>query len=152
MRTLLDLAKQPLDDIGSTDVLPMLLREAVKGETSVEIPFQTLDSGRVDLFVLGDEGRCFLIGFRSTGLVENGPQFWPHLLLLFLGNVAQNVVHLVLDTALALASGELQRYGIQHGLVAIGDPQVYGLHAPLLEVVQQVFPGVLVLPFAHREG
>jgi glycogen debranching enzyme len=57
----------------------------------------------------------------------------------------------VFDTALALGSGELLFNGIDHGLIFIAAPQIYLLYTTLLQLVQQVFPGLLILPFTPSQ-
>lgn len=102
MGTLFDLTKQPLNDVGSANERPMLLREAVEGQTGIPIAVQALNGGGIDLLIFGDEGNHFLIGFLTAGLIEDGFEFWTNLLLLFFGDLAQHIVHFVFDTPLAL--------------------------------------------------
>jgi hypothetical protein len=61
------------------------------------------------------------------------------------GNVTEDIVHLVDDTALALRRREVTSDGVYGGLMSVADPQVDMLHALPFQVSQEVLPGVLVL-------
>lgn len=94
MTAFLHFAKQALDDIGSADKLPMLLRKAVEGQTVLEIALERLNSAWVDFLVLGHKGSQLLIGFFTAGLVKDGFEFRSYLVMLFLRNIAQYILHL----------------------------------------------------------
>ena len=57
-----------------------------------------------------------------------------------------------LQTMLLIARWELEPERILHGLIATGYPQVYLLYFAAFQIVQQVFPGVAILPLACREA
>ena len=93
-----------------------------------------------------------MVSFRAVVLVEDGLQFRLDLIVLFFGDGTEDIVHFVFDTALALAARKFGFQGIEHGLQAISNPQVYMLHAPAFEIVKQLFPGILVLSVANPEA
>lgn len=78
----------------------MLLREGVKGQTRFQIALQTLDGRQIDRSILLDKSGYGLISRLLIFLLEQGPQLWFELLLLFGGHVAEHVVHLVHHTGL----------------------------------------------------
>src|SRR5436853_5775403 len=106
MRTTFDFPEQSFNDIIRSDGLPMLLREAVKGQTRLQIALQALDCPRIDWLILLDKCRHRLISLLSAFLVEQGLQLRFDLLLLFVWNVAEHIVHLVNDTPLASRHGK----------------------------------------------
>ena len=69
-----------------------------------------------------------------------------------LGHIAEHVLNLVLDTAVACGVWELAADGAEHGRVAVRHPQVYLPYAAQLELVTQVLPGRAVFAFTHRKG
>src|SRR5438552_6764214 len=55
------------------------------------------------------------------------------------------------DTALTSRGGELLRDGIEHGLVAITDPEVNRFDPSPFEIFQQVFPSLFIFSIANAE-
>lgn len=152
MAASLDLVEQPLNDVAGPDRRPVLLGIGVEGQTRFQVALQALHGRRIDRLEPGAERRHFLVGCFTVLLVKNGPQFRPNTLLLALGHIAQDVLDLVLDAALPVRVWKATADRIEHGLMTIADPQVELLHAASLEVVQQVFPGGLVLSLADRKA
>lgn len=140
------------DHIGGANRLPMCLREVVEGQAGGLVTLEALDRAGISRGILGDEGRPGLLGLCPRVLVENGLEFGLELGALGLRDVAQDVCQLMLATALPLGGGELERDGVEHRLMTSGDPQIDRLHPTLLEIVQQAFPGPLILAFPNREG
>lgn len=126
--------------------------KAIKGQAGFPISLQATDGRGIDRRILFDEGCGELLCFLAALLIENGFEFRPHCLLLCLGNISQDVVHLVLHAALALQAGKPGLDGIQHGLIPIRDPQIDVLDTAALQVLQQIFPGLLVLSFPDGES
>jgi len=52
-------------------------------------------------------------------------------------------------TALSGSRSKFGSDGIEHGLVAIADPQADLFDATLFEIFQQVFPCLLIFPISH---
>lgn len=152
MRAALDLKEQAFNDIGGPDRLPVGFGEVVKGQTSLQIAVQTLNGGGVKSLIFFDKSGHFLIGLLAVVLVENGLQFRFDPLLLFFGDVAQDIVHFVFDTALAGTVGKVDFHSINHGLEPIGDPQAHFLDPTLFEIGHQVFPSQLVFSLSDPEG
>ncbi len=113
----------------------MGLRKGVKGQTGFQIALQALDCRWINLVVFLHEGSYDLIGFLTVILIKNGFEFRFEVCLLGLGHVVQYIFQLVLNTTLPFAVWELVLDGIQHRLVAIGDPYIYRLHTPAFQVV-----------------
>ena len=130
----------------------MRLGKGVEGQASVQVTLEAGDGGRIGLEVLFAEGRRRLVGLCPIILVEDGLQLWLDRCALLVGHIAEHVVHFVLDAALAGRRGELALHGVEHGLVAIRDPQINLRDAAGLELLQQIFPGTLVLTLADGEG
>src|SRR5207244_6091101 len=122
-----------------------------EGPTGVLIAPQTCDRRCIDGAVLFDKSCHGLISRLSILLIEQSLQFWCELLLLLIGNIAEHVIHLMHHTALSSRGGKFLRDGIEHGLVAITDPEVNGFDPSLFEVFQQVFPSLLIFSIAHAE-
>ena len=91
----------------------------IKGQTRLQIALQTLDRGRIDLLIFFDKGCHGLISRLPIFLVEQGSQFRLDLLLLFVGNGAEHVVHFMHHTPLSGSRAKFGRNRIEHGLVAI---------------------------------
>ena len=58
----------------------------------------------------------------------------------------------MLDTPLPRAVGKLGLQGVDHGLVAIGDPEPDLFDATCPEIVQEILPGLPVLPISYGEA
>lgn len=112
----------------------MRLREVIEGQAGLAITTEAGHSGRVMLFIFCAESGQRLVGLCSALLVEDGLEFRFKLGMAFFRNVAQDVLELMGDTALALAAGKLLVNRIEHGLVAVRDPQVHLLQSTLLEL------------------
>src|SRR5712692_4847089 len=126
-------------------------RIGIQGQAGLQITPQARNSGRIHFLILLDKSGHGLISRWPIFLREQGAQLWFELLLLLGGHVAQHVVHFVNDTALTSGVGELIRDGIKHGLVAIADPEINRFDASLFEIVQQVFPSLLIFSIPHAE-
>ena len=122
VRTLFDLAKHALQDIGGANGLPMLLGEIIKGQAGGQVTLQAGDSGGISGGIFFTESDHLLFGLLAIILVEDSLEFRFHVRPLGLGNVTEDIVHLVFDAALATTVGELQFNGVEHGPVAIANP------------------------------
>jgi hypothetical protein len=71
----LDFVKEPLNDIGRADGLPMGLRKGIEGQTSLQVTLQTSYSGRINRLIFFDEGRELLVSFRAVVLIEDRLEF-----------------------------------------------------------------------------
>jgi len=56
------------------------------------------------------------------------------------------------DTSLSSRGGEFFRDRIEHGLVAIADPQANLFDPTPFELFQQIFPRLLIFPIADSKG
>src|SRR5690349_8905878 len=101
----------------------MLLWKAVKGEASFQVTLQAFHSRRISLLIFLDECCHGLICLLPIVLIKESSQFGLDLILLLVGNVTEDIVHLMHDTALTSRGRKVLRDRIEHGLVAITDPQ-----------------------------
>jgi hypothetical protein len=152
MGPFLDFAKEPLNDIGRPDRLPMRFGKSVESQTGLQVTLQTGYRSRINWLIFGDERGHLLVSLLTAVLVEDRFEFRRNLVALFSRDVAQDVVHFVFDTALTFTGGEFCLDRVEHGLIAIADPQGYLLHTPAFEVIQQLLPGQLVLFVADTEA
>ena len=90
-----------------------------------------------------------LIGGLTILLIEQGAQLRFDLVVLFVGDVAEHIVHLVHHTALTSRGRKFLRNRIERGLVAIAHPQANLFDASRFEIVQQVFPGLFIFSITH---
>ena len=125
MIAFLDLLKEPFCDVVGADGLPVRWGEAVKGETSLTVTPETLDSSWIGFLILGTKGSQQLVSLLPTLLIKDGFEFGLHSVVLLFGNVAKDIIHFVDDAALALRGGKLGRNRIQHRLVAVCDPEIH---------------------------
>ncbi len=144
MRAPLDFPEEPFHDIVGADRLPMLLGKGVKGQTRLQVALQAVDRRGKDFLIFLDEGGHGLIGDLTILLIEQGAQLQFDLVVLFVGDVAEHIVHLVHHTALTSRCRKFLRNRIEHGLVAIAHPQANLFDASRFEIVQQVFPGLFI--------
>src|SRR5436305_7474315 len=152
MRATFDFPEKSFENIIRSDGLPVRLREAVKGQTRLQITLQALYCRRIDGLILLDKRRHRLISLLSAFLVEQGLQLRFDLLLLFVRYVAEHVIHLVNHTALASRGGKFLGDGVEHGLIAITHPQANLFDPTCFEIVEEVFPRLLVLAIADAKG
>lgn len=122
------------------------------GQAGGLVAFEALNRAGRGRGIRFDEGGQGLLGLRPRVLVENGFEFWLKRLTVGLREVAQDGFQLMLDTALTTTGGELERQRIEHGLVAISNPQVNRLHPACFEVIEQACPGALILALPNREA
>lgn len=151
MAALFDFTKEALDDVVGANKFPMFFGELVEGQTGGQIAAQTIHGGGINPFIFDHEGCRSLFGFFAVVLVEDRLEFGIDLVLLFLGDVAQDILHFVLDTALAFGGGELVLDGVDHGFTTIGDPQINLLDTAVFQVIHQILPRFLVFTIADAE-
>ena len=109
MRAALDFSKEPFEDVVGADGLLVFLRIGIQGQAGLQITLQARNGGRIDFLVFVDESSHSLISGLPILLVEQGFQLRFDLLLLFIGNRTEDVVHLVNHTALTSRGGKLLR-------------------------------------------
>jgi hypothetical protein len=129
----LDLVVEALNYVRRADRLPVRLGEGIEGQASRQVALEALDGRGIGLGVFFAESHDHLIGLGASALVEDGLELQLDQVALLVGYVAEHVVHFVLDTALAGRLRELELDRVQHGLVAIGNPQVNLLDPARLE-------------------
>src|SRR5579883_1962565 len=152
VRATFDLPKESFDNIIGANRLPVLFGERIESQAGIEIALQALDGRRINGLIFLDKSSDCLISFCSPSLIKQGFQFWFDLVALFGRDVTEYVFHLVHHTALPFGGGELGLDRIEHGLTAIADPQIDRFHPSGFEIVQEVFPCLLILPISHTKG
>ena len=125
----------PLQSISAADILPMVLRETVEGETFAQVFSQYLDgSGKLSA-IASQEVVGFCLGIIQAGGVEDTMQYSLYLSLPLLRHPGQHIPHAVHYAALSWQLWPGITNSPQKARVAIGDDELRRFESPALQIM-----------------